>query len=502
MKKSAVINEGLTPVKPPRGTLRYHLLPPLAVSLVYIVLPLPSRVLQRIDQYSFCLALMVMVCLLGLLAGFRMGRTANEKTRANDRSANLGWLAASLPAAIAGLLAARYTFISTSGILVLFSLLQPGFYLLLLCLALLHLDSLVLLTPLAYRLMLMLGCKLAQAGAQRRKPMIASCLVLALLVTAMPPSALMWRSHALHQLPPGYGFAYENGLSSTDLRPYHPDNPDNILPKIESSYHLQGTASLPRLDGAEAAYPVYAAFANACYDDLLSEGVFVPDYVEFSNTLYGYYLLLYGERDIFFGAMPSAEQRRKAEEAGVELVLTPIAQEGFVFITAPDNPVQGLTVEDIRGIYSGAITSWCSLGGSGEIVAFQRPKGSGSQTLLEYIMGDTPIMEPLQEQYIGGMLDLVSRVADYRNDRRSLGYTFRFFLNDMHRSDAPSVSMMSVNGVYPSAEAIRTGSYPFTTYLYAITVKGNERVPQAFLDWMQGPEAQQLVETIGYVPLS
>jgi len=59
-----------------------------------------------------------------------------------------------------------------------------------------------------------------------------------------------------------------------------------------------------------------------------------------------------------------------------------------VFIVSQDSPVDRLSEEDIVRIYSGEVTDWGAIGypENGSIIAYQRPKNSGSQTALENIM--------------------------------------------------------------------------------------------------------------------
>ena len=111
-----------------------------------------------------------------------------------------------------------------------------------------------------------------------------------------------------------YGFAYEGGYSSINLQPYYVDNEKNILAKLDepSDFIISNPADMPFLDGAEAAYPVYSAFANTCYEDIAkiqdmaknangkNATKIMP--VQFSNTIRAYKKLLNGEIDIFFGA--------------------------------------------------------------------------------------------------------------------------------------------------------------------------------------------------------
>ena len=143
-------------------------------------------------------------------------------------------------------------------------------------------------------------------------------------------------------------FAYENGLSSVDLSKYKITNPNNILPKLnEPSTLLLTQDEWLTLDGAEAAYPVYSAFANACYDGIqkyqYNKIALTGDekdkintefkkYVAFNNTVYAFKDLINKRCDVFFGAMPSQKQQEEAAALGEELVLTPIAGEAFVFL--------------------------------------------------------------------------------------------------------------------------------------------------------------------------
>ena len=299
---------------------------------------------------------------------------------------------------------------------------------------------------------------------------------------------------------PSYGFEYGGGYSSTDLTPYDVTNSGNILPKLKSpsTFTIKNSSEMPILDGAEAAYPVYSAFANTVYENI-SKADNVMDIVSFTNTIYSYERLLSGEVDIYFGAEPSKEQQEMAKRQGKELVMTPIGKEAFVFFVNPDNKVDSLDVSEIQSIYSGKIKNWSELGGKNErIIAFQRPKNSGSQTLLEKIMGDTPIMEPLKEDVPEGMGGIIEQVADYRNYDNSIGFSFRFFATGMR--DNSNIKLLAIDGIEPSPENIASGKYPFTANLYAISLKNNTKTTiEPFLEWMKGPQGQEIIEKIGYI---
>lgn len=332
---------------------------------------------------------------------------------------------------------------------------------------------------------------------------------------ALPAAHIAFETHKenIYHAKRGHGFERVGGFSSTDLKPYDPRNPENILPRLNATaaFTISGLDRAPVLDGAEAAFPVYAAFAGACYTDLPAlnaEELKQYDYTShtqgpltFTNTVYGFRRLLEGKVDIFFGAHPSQQQMEAAALAGKELLLTPIGKEAFVFFVNEQNPVNDLTTAQLKGIYSGTIRNWQELGGdNAPIMAFQRPKNSGSQTIMLRFMGDTSMDRPLENRSVSAMGGAVDSVSEYRNAPSAIGYSFRYFLTGMGKK--PHIKILSLDGVPPTAENIHTGRYPYVVNLYAITVKDSPNSYVApFLHWMQGPQGQELLEKVGYVPL-
>ncbi|KIL43931.1 membrane protein [Jeotgalibacillus soli] len=71
-----------------------------------------------------------------------------------------------------------------------------------------------------------------------------------------------------------------------------------------------------------------------------------------NKTDEAYRNLLKGTADIIFTAGPSERRLEQAIHQGIELELTPIGREDFVFFVNSKNPVKGLTIEQIQGIYS------------------------------------------------------------------------------------------------------------------------------------------------------
>lgn len=302
-------------------------------------------------------------------------------------------------------------------------------------------------------------------------------------------------------------YIYENGqLKEIDivdtelyLSDYYPFEGKKVATLDEEADIVWDNGSpLPKLDGATALLPTYAAFAQATYPDDTCYQSNNSALFTCTKTNKAYDRLIGSDTDIIFCAGPSDAQIADAAAAGLEFELTQMGYESFVFIVNMENPLDNITVQQIKDIYSGKLTQWDELGISdmGEIIAYQRPKNSGSQTALERLMGDTPLMEAPSMWVSDGMEDILETI-EYRNYPNAIGYTFRFFCADMVGS---KVKLLAIDGVEPNVENINNGTYPIITPLYAVTRKGetNPNV-QIFLDWITGEQGQELVEKSGYV---
>ena len=80
----------------------------------------------------------------------------------------------------------------------------------------------------------------------------------------------------------------------------------------------------------------------------------------------------------------------------------------------------------------------------------------------------------------------------------AIGFSFRYYLDGMVGNSG--VKMLSLNGVYPSADNIRAGKYPIIAQFYAIyrADNPNENIP-VLIDWILSAEGQELIEKSGYV---
>ena len=284
----------------------------------------------------------------------------------------------------------------------------------------------------------------------------------------------------------------------------------------DESITVLSYGSYPSLDGSTVCVPLAMELARQQLD--LPEGD-LNGFVAFSTTPNAYERLIRGlpnpmstlvsrnavmddarPVDLILVTEPSDEERALAEAEGCELVCVPFCYDAFVFLVNEDNPVTGLTGEQIRDIYTGNIIDWGDVGGEGGrgIFAYQRPKNSGSQTLMENLVMDGVRLTAAQPNFISdGMSDLVEQIGSYDNSDRALGYSFLYYITSLYTSD--HIRVLAVNGTEPTEENIRSGAYPYTVNYWAVYRKGNETA-ERFVSWLISEEGQVCVRQAGYIP--
>lgn len=297
-----------------------------------------------------------------------------------------------------------------------------------------------------------------------------------------------------------FGKAEVTAGSDGDISGYEPFKEGSLAAKLGEEPTLVLENDLPVMDGALALYPVYAAVAGAVY----KKEAYTPDCVRFTNTLKAFDGIIAGERDVIFTAAASQNQLKAAKERGVELKLTPIGKEAFVFVVGKNNPVESITLRQIRNVYSGKTAKWATLGWKegGDIIAFQRPEGSGSQTGLQQLMKGLPIAapRPLPSKELIGTNSLMQQISvEWKGVQPALGYTYKFFGTVMNPNE--NAKFLKIDGVEPSVENIKSGAYPFTVNFYAVTRGEPAGNTKLLIDWLLSPQGQRLIEKTGYSPV-
>ncbi|MDR2110047.1 MAG: phosphate ABC transporter substrate-binding protein [Spirochaetaceae bacterium] len=174
-------------------------------------------------------------------------------------------------------------------------------------------------------------------------------------------------------------------------------------------------------------------------------------------------------------------------EIGTGIDVHLIAIDGIAVIINKGNPVSGLTIDQIRDIYTGAVTTWNQVGGgNGQIAVVSREPGSGTRGAFEEIVKfqDKLVRGAIEFDGTGAVKAEVSRNVD------AIGYISLGSVDE-------SVKALSVNGVAAATANVVNQSYKIARPFLLLTKKGKTLHPetQAFLDWILTPAGQNIVKT-------
>ncbi len=181
----------------------------------------------------------------------------------------------------------------------------------------------------------------------------------------------------------------------------------------------------------------------------------------------------------------------RSAEIGFGLDVLTVAVDAIAVVVHPDNPVSDLTVEQVRGIYTGEITSWAELGGDdSQISVVSREPGSGTRGAFEGAVGfvDELLAGAIEFDGTGGVRAAVA------GNSQAIGYISLGSMN-------PEVKAVSVNGVEAKAERVVDGSYAVARpFLILYREAQIDPETKTFLDWMVSAEGQAIVSQ-NYVPV-
>ena len=260
-------------------------------------------------------------------------------------------------------------------------------------------------------------------------------------------------------------------------------------PSLDASF-------VDRIDGSTATIPMMTAALR------LLRGT--DDGLHFNTTDNAYQNLIDGSKDVIFVTAPSDDELAAAAKAGVKLEVIPVVKDALVFLANTANPVDGLTQQQVQGIYTGKVTNWKGVGGADSpIVAYQRPEDSGSQTLFEQLaMPGVKPMDAPSEIRPGGMDGLMDVISAYDNSAKAIGFSVFYYTQQMYVKD--NVKLLAIDGVAPTRQTIADGTYAYPTYYYAVVRQDEapDSMASQLIRWCLSPEGQRTFSAASYVPLS
>lgn len=167
-----------------------------------------------------------------------------------------------------------------------------------------------------------------------------------------------------------------------------------------------------------------------------------------------------------------------------------IAKDALSIYTNPHNPVDNLSSDQLRKIFTSQINNWDEVGGvDTTIQTVIRNPNSGT-----YLYFKEHVLEG--EEYASNSMvipqtkDIVKLVEENIN---AIGYGGMGYTGN--------VTHLKINGVEPNEQNVRNDTYPIIRYLHFFTTKYPTGEVKRFIDWVLSPAGQSVVRRSGFIPL-
>ena len=188
----------------------------------------------------------------------------------------------------------------------------------------------------------------------------------------------------------------------------------------------------------------------------------------------------------------SGRQATAAEVSKYGLSMVKWAIDGVAAVIHPENPVQSLTGQQLQDIFAGKITTWKALGGDDRpINIYTRDKSSGTRAVFwKRALKKGEIFE--KAHYVTSNGAMKSAVT---NDPYAIGYVSVGYIDQ-------TVTPVTLDGVTPSLETVKSGEYTVARGLYSNTKGEATGLTRKFMDYLLSPEGQEIVVEKGFIPVN
>ena len=198
-------------------------------------------------------------------------------------------------------------------------------------------------------------------------------------------------------------------------------------------------------------------------------------------------LLAGGEADVgFLSRELTVEDERAVQALG-------LGYTGQVIVVHSSNPVTALSKEQLRGIFSGAITDWREVGGApGPILAFLRAETSPTRTALDPLLrapGTAYRSDAIVSTDAEALVNAVSATP------RAIGIVSALHLVGVPNAPRP----ITVDGVAPTKVTVASGTYPYRrpiTLVVRVNTSLIRPAAKLFRDWVHGEEGQRILREL------
>ncbi len=199
-----------------------------------------------------------------------------------------------------------------------------------------------------------------------------------------------------------------------------------------------------------------------------------------------------GKVDIANASRPiKSKELKTAREKGINPIGNIIAKDGIAAVVYSDNSVSGLTISQMKDIYSGKIANWKELGGSNmAIVVISRDVSSGTFEVFK-----KKVLKGARVKSSALMLASNKAVAStVAQTPGAIGYVGLGYLTG-------KIKALKIEGIMPSVKTVNNGRYKIARPLFMYTDGKPKGEVKKFIKFIQSSEGQNIAEELGYVPL-
>ena len=209
--------------------------------------------------------------------------------------------------------------------------------------------------------------------------------------------------------------------------------------------------------------------------------------------------LINGTVDLAQSSRPMKDKEKAdvQKNRGVAVNETAVALDALAVFVNEKNPVKELSIEQLAGVYTGKITNWQQLGGpNAPMVLYGRENSSGTyEYFKEHVLNKADFAP--RTQTLQGTAAVINAVAQ---DANGIGYGGIAYAQRVRAVGVKANA--SAPAVEPKEENVANGTYPISRKLFFYWIPGRNEQLEQFVQWATTPEAQTLVEKVGYFPLS
>jgi phosphate transport system substrate-binding protein len=180
--------------------------------------------------------------------------------------------------------------------------------------------------------------------------------------------------------------------------------------------------------------------------------------------------------------------RSLTEDEAAGLTTTLIAHEPLAIVVNAANPLDVVSSEELRHLFSGRVNDWSEFGGdSSEVVVLSREDGAETRGIFEsLVMAGTRVSPNAQ------VLSSDAAVVEVAGATPgAIGYAAR-------ESLTPQVKVLSIDGVAPTPLAVQRGEYRLARPFYFLTHGQPSGAAKGFVDFVLSAEGQRIVQRLRY----